>query len=109
VLQGGLVPLLGRLFDVPMREVETRPWSLDIRFASPPQSLERHTVEAGSPADGAAVGELIPGDSAWVALVSRAGHMLPVRNGTRLEAGDVVLTDIDDDHDVNELFEARRE
>jgi hypothetical protein len=35
--------------------------------------------------------------------------MLPVRNSTRLEAGDVVLTDIDDDHDVNELFEARRQ
>jgi cell volume regulation protein A len=107
VLQGGLVPLLGRVFRVPMREMETRPWSLDIRFASPPESLERHVVEPGSVADGTAVGELIRGDSAWVALVSRRGQMLPVRNSTRLEAGDIVLTDIDDAHDVSGLFSPR--
>jgi cell volume regulation protein A len=107
VLQGGLVPLLGRLLRVPMREVETRPWSLDIRFASPPGNLERHTVEAGSPADGTAVGELIPGDTAWIAMVSRGGEMVPVRNAMRLEAGDVVLTDIDDDNPVAHLFSAR--
>jgi len=109
VLQGGLVPLLGRLFDVPMREIETRPWSLDIRFASPPANLERHVVEAGSPADGASPGELISGDSAWISLVSRNGEMLPVRRGTRLQAGDIVLTDIDDDHDVHGLFSVERE
>jgi cell volume regulation protein A len=107
VLQGGLVPLLGRVFRVPMREIETRPWSLDIRFASPPESLERHVVEPGSIADGTPVGELIPGDAAWVALVSRRGQMLPVRNSTRLEAGDIVLTDIDDAHDVSGLFGPR--
>jgi cell volume regulation protein A len=105
VLQGGLIPLLARLLRVPMREIEPRPWSLDLRFASPPTTMERHEVESGSPADGAVVTELIPGDAAWVSLVSRAGHLLPVRTGTRLEAGDVVLTDIDDDNDVSGLFE----
>ncbi|GAA4165999.1 cation:proton antiporter [Gryllotalpicola daejeonensis] len=109
VLQGGLVPLLGRVLRVPMRELETRPWALDVRFASPPQNLERHTVEAGSPADGAAAGQLIAGDSAWIAMVSRAGEMVPVRNSTRLQAGDVVLTDIDDDNDVSALFEGPRD
>ena len=109
VLQGGLVPPLGRLFRVPMREVETRPWSLDVRFAAPPENLERHTVEAGSRADGAEVGELIPGDSAWIALASREGHMLQIRTSTRLRAGDVVLTDIDDGLELGRLFSAERE
>ena len=109
VLQGGLVPVLGRALRVPMREIETRPWALDIRFASPPANLERHVVAAGSKADGAAAGELIPGDTAWIALVSRDGHMLQVRNGTRLAAGDVVLTDIDDDNEIAELFSAARD
>jgi cell volume regulation protein A len=104
VLQGGLVPFLARVLRVPMREIEARPWSLDVRFADRPTGLERHTVEAGSRADGATVGDLFPDELARVALASRDGRSLPVRSGTRLRSGDVVLTDIDDGHDITGLF-----
>jgi cell volume regulation protein A len=106
VIQGGLVPVLARVLHVPMREVEPRPWSLDIRFADRPTGLERHTVEDGSRADGATVGELFPEETARVALASRGGRSLPLRSGTRLRAGDIVLTDIDDGHDIGALFAA---
>jgi potassium/hydrogen antiporter len=104
VLQGGLVPVLARVLRVPMRRIPSRPWSLDIRFADRPEGLERHEVEPGSPADGATVGELFSGESEWVSLASRDGRVLPVRTSTRLQAGDVVLTDLDDGRDVSELF-----
>jgi hypothetical protein len=61
-------------------------------------------VESGSPADGATVAELFPGDAARPALASRGGRRLSLRASTRLRAGDVVLTDIDEGHDVTDLF-----
>ena len=104
LLQGGLVPLFARLFRVPMRLVEPRPWSVDVRFAEEPDGLQRHVVQAGSPADGQTVAELSVGDESWISVVSRGGRNLPVRNATRLKAGDVVLTQVDPDHDVEILF-----
>ncbi|GAB3396251.1 cation:proton antiporter [Humibacter soli] len=106
LLQGTLVPVLAPLLHVPMREIPPRPWSLDIRFASPPATLHRHEVQEGSTAEGALVGQLIAGEHAWITLISRNGHMIPVRTTTRLHAGDVVLTDIDDNHDITSLFRA---
>ena len=104
LLQGGLVPVFARLFRVPMRMVEPRPWIVDVRFAEEPDGLERHVVRAGSAADGRTIAELSLGDESWISVVSRNGRNLPVRNGTRLQAGDVVLTQVDDDHHVDELF-----
>ncbi len=104
VLQGGLVPLFARLLHVPMRLVEARPWSVDVRFAEEPTGLERHVVAAGSPADGRTIAELSVGEQSWVSVISRAGRNLPVRTGTRLQAGDVVLTQVDPDHRIEGLF-----
>jgi cell volume regulation protein A len=106
LLQGGLVPVFARLFRVPMRLVQPRPWSVDVRFVEEPDGLQRHVVQAGSPADGQTVAELSVGDESWISVVSRAGRNLPVRNATRLRAGDVVLTQVDPDHDVGDLFVA---
>ncbi len=106
LLQGGLVPVFAQLFRVPMRLVEPRPWSVDIRFAEEPEGLERHVVLAGSRADGLTVGELLDGDQSWISVISRAGRNLPVRAPTKLRSGDVVLTQVDPDHRIDELFAA---
>ena len=106
LLQGGLVPVFARLFRVPMRLVEPRPWTVDVRFTEEPEGLQRHVVLAGSPADGQTIAQLSVGDESWISVVSRGGRNLPVRNATRLRAGDVVLTQVDPDHDVDALFTA---
>ncbi|MDP9028731.1 MAG: cation:proton antiporter [Actinomycetota bacterium] len=104
LLQGGLVPLFARVLRVPMRLVEARPWTVDVRFAEEPDGLERHVVDTGSPADGRTIADLSVGDRSWISVVSRNGRNLPVRNDTTLRAGDVVLAQVDPDHDVAELF-----
>ena len=95
LLQGGLVPVLAKAFRVPTRPIPVRPWSLDIRFADEPDGLQRHIVATGSPADGRTVAEISAGDDDWISLISRAGRNIPVRKGTTLQPGDVVLTQAD--------------
>lgn len=99
LLQGGLVPVLARVFRVPTRVIPERPWALDIRFAHEPDGLQRHVVAAGSLADGRTVAEISAGDDSWISLISRSGRNIPVRNDTRLQPGDVVLTQADSDGD----------
>lgn len=99
LLQGGLVPVLARVFRVPTRVIPERPWALDIRFAHEPDGLQRHVVAAGSLADGRTVAEISAGDDNWISLISRSGRNIPVRNDTRLQPGDVVLTQADSDGD----------
>jgi cell volume regulation protein A len=105
VLQGGLVPVLARAFRVPTRVIPERPWALDIRFAHEPDGLQRHVVAAGSLADGRTVAEISAGDDTWISLISRSGRNIPVRNGTRLKPGDVVLTQVDSDGSLGTQFE----
>lgn len=104
LLQGSLVPLLARAFRVPTRAIPVRPWALDIRFADEPNGLHRHIVAAGSPADGHTVAEISAGDDDWISLISRSGRNIPVRNGTRLQSGDVVLTQADGDGSLAAQF-----
>ncbi|MEO8095418.1 MAG: cation:proton antiporter [Pseudolysinimonas sp.] len=104
LLQGGLVPLFARLLRVPTKAVPVRPWSLDIRFADEPDGLHRHVVAPGSPADGRTVAEISRGDDDWISLISRSGRNIPVRNGTTLEAGDVVLTQTDGAASLKDQF-----
>ncbi|TAL45346.1 MAG: sodium:proton exchanger [Salinibacterium sp.] len=106
VLQGGLVPYLATVLRVPMRIVEPRPWTLDLRFNEEPQGLERHIVAPGSPADGSTISELELGDDGWISMVRRSGRLLPVGPNTRLQAGDAVLTLVGGERDLAELFEA---
>jgi potassium/hydrogen antiporter len=107
IVQGGLVPTLARRLRVPLRTVEPEPWSLGVRFRHQPDALRRYRVAEGSPADGTAIADLPLGESTWVSLVIRHGHLVPARSDTRLHAGDEVLTLTDpaagDDH--RELFE----
>jgi cell volume regulation protein A len=91
VVQGGLVPIAARLFRVPTRVVEPTPWSLGLRLGREPDSLHRHLVAAGSPADGCTVAELDLGEDGWISLMSRAGALVQVRGSTRFRAGDTVL------------------
>ena len=105
LLQGGLVPVLARVFRVPTRVIPERPWALDIRFAHEPDGLHRHVVAAGSLADGRTVAEISAGDDTWISLISRSGRNIPVRNSTRLKAGDVVLTQVDGDGSLGSQFE----
>ena len=105
LLQGGLVPVFARLFRVPMRTVEARPWDVNVRFAEEPAGLERHVVKAGSQADGHTIAELSIGESSWISVISRDGRNVPVRTRTKLRAGDVVLAQVDPDQTVDELFD----
>jgi cell volume regulation protein A len=105
-LQGALVPYLARRFGVPMHRNPPRPWSLDVRFVEEPQGLQRHVVAAGSSADGRTISELGIGDRGWISLISRAGRHIPIRNTTRLQAGDVVLTQVDEDVSLADLLDS---
>ncbi|MEO7720378.1 MAG: cation:proton antiporter [Pseudolysinimonas sp.] len=107
LLQGGLVPVLAKAFRVPTRPIPVRPWSLDIRFADEPDGLHRNVVAAGSPADGRTVAEMSAGDDDWISLISRSGRNIPVRNSTRLRAGDVVLTQADAEGSLTSQFMPR--
>jgi cell volume regulation protein A len=87
-----------------MRLVEQQPYAAGLRFNREPQGLQHFRVSAGSPADGAAVGELSLGESGWVSMVRRDGGSVRLTGRTRLEAGDEVLAFADPDLDVTELF-----
>ncbi|GAA1808263.1 hypothetical protein HC028_21675 [Planosporangium flavigriseum] len=52
-------------------------------------------VAAGSPADGARVGDLPLGEGAWVSMVVREGRLLPPNADTVLHPGDEVLVLVD--------------
>lgn len=106
VLQGSLVPVLARRFGVPMRQAPPRPWSLDVRFAEEPTGLQRHVIAAGSNADGRTIADLNLGEHGWISMISRSGRHLPIRNSTRLQAGDVILTQTDDDDALSDLLDA---
>jgi cell volume regulation protein A len=106
VVQGGLVPTLAHAWRVPMRVVEPEPWALGMRFRDEPEGLHRYVVGRGSPADGAAIGDLPLGEEMWVSMVSRRGRLVHVRGDTVLQAGDEVLTLASDGDAAAALFRA---
>jgi potassium/hydrogen antiporter len=91
VVQGGLTPVVARWCRVPMRTIEPEPWALGMRFRERPSGLRRFRIEAGSPADGTAIGDLALGENVWISLVNRRGQLVPVGRDTVLCAGDEVL------------------
>lgn len=93
IVQGGLVPLVGRWGRVPMRSVPPEPWVAGMRFRQEPAALTTHTVEVGSPAEGATVAELAREEGVWVTFVRRDGGLVPLRPETVLREGDDVLVD----------------
>jgi cell volume regulation protein A len=108
VVQGGLVPVLGRAWHVPMRVVEPEPWALGLRFRDEPEGLHRYLVEPGSTADGCSVGELPVGEDVWISMLSRDGRLVQVRGDTVLQPGDELLVlagdDTDSGRDVGSVF-----
>ena len=106
LLQGGAVPLLAQWFKVPMRTIEQQPYAAGLRFNREPQGMQHFQVAPGSPADGAAVGELSLGEGGWVSMVRRQGGAVRLSGHTRLEPGDEVLAFADPDLDVADLFES---
>ncbi|MGI8433527.1 MAG: cation:proton antiporter [Nocardioidaceae bacterium] len=111
VVQGSLVPTVGRLLHVPMRSVEPEPWSLGLRLRDEPQGVHRCLVEPGSPADGRTVADLpFSSDDVWISFVIRAGELLPVRGDTVLQPADevLVLADPRQHDDLAATFAAAR-
>jgi cell volume regulation protein A len=105
VVQGGSVPLAARMLRIPMRPAQPlEPYATGLRSRSAPQGLYRFTVMAGSPADGAAVGDLALGERTWLSLLRREGEIVPLRRDTRLHPGDQVLAQSDDGADLERLF-----
>lgn len=107
VLQGGPVPYLASTFQVPMRRVEQQPWALGMRFSDEPHGLHRFVVAEGSAADGATIADLALGEDGWISMVRRDGHLVQVRGGTQLRAGDSVLALSETAEAVSELFGPR--
>ncbi|HEX3590634.1 MAG TPA: cation:proton antiporter [Pseudonocardiaceae bacterium] len=101
LVQGGLVPVVAKRCGVPMRVVDPLPWTLGVRFRTPPQGVRRVRVEAGSPADGATVGELELGEDAWISLVIREGRSIQVRDSTRLAMDDEIVLLVDSAGDAH--------
>lgn len=107
ILQGGLVGPVARRLRLPVRLVEPEPWSLGVRLRSDPENVHRVLVSSGSPADGSSVSALqsLPPD-AWITLLVREGHLVPVRGDTVLRAGDrlTVLSDASRLPELRETF-----
>ncbi|MDT4908829.1 MAG: potassium/hydrogen antiporter [Pseudonocardiales bacterium] len=104
VVQGGLVPTVARLLNVPMRVVEPEPWALGMRFRDEPEGLRRYFVRPGSPADGCTISGLDVGETAWISMVSRGGQLVQVRGQTVLQADDEVLLLADSGVDLVPVF-----
>lgn len=104
VVQGGLVPVLGRTWRVPMRVVEPEPWALGLRFRDRPEGLRRYVVGTGSPADGCSVGELRVGEDVWISLLTRAGRLVQVRGDTVLRPGDELVVLVGEGSDPSSAF-----
>ncbi|HEX5406919.1 MAG TPA: cation:proton antiporter [Pseudonocardiaceae bacterium] len=106
LVQGGLVPFVADRCRVPMRIVDPLPWTLGVRFRTPPHGVRRVRVTAGSAADGATVAQLDLGEDAWISLVIRESQSVHVRGSTRLAVGDevVLLVDSPADGDPDRLF-----
>lgn len=104
VVQGGLIPPVAGWLKVPMQDVEQEPYVAGLRFREEPSDLQRFVVASGSPAEGATIADLSLGEHGWISLVRRDGASVPLRGGTRLEAGDEVLAFAEPDLDAADLF-----
>ncbi len=111
IVQGGLVPTMARQLKIPLQRVELEPWSLGVRLRHQPEAIQRHRIAPGSPADGRRLVDLQVGDDAWISLIIRNGHLVPIRADTRLHAGDEVLTITEpgQQRDLDTLFQSPRD
>jgi potassium/hydrogen antiporter len=108
LVQGGSVPGVAKLLQLPMRTVEPQPWEISVRLEDEPEGVHRLNVASGSAAEGCTVEDL--GDRAgdiWVSIVVRSTGLVAVRGDTELQAGDevVVLADPELRDTLAELFD----
>jgi cell volume regulation protein A len=107
VVQGGLVPWVAKLGNVPMREVQLEPWALGVRLRDEPEGARQYVVAPGSAADGSTVDDLAPDREVWIAMAVRDGALLQIRGDTTLRSGDeVIVLATDPDWDPAALFVA---
>lgn len=92
LVQGSLVPAVAQWLHLPMHTTPPEPWALGVRLADEPDGARHLTVTKGALADGRRIGDLtmLP-KGAWISLVVRDRRLLPVRDDSRLRAGDQVL------------------
>jgi potassium/hydrogen antiporter len=107
VVQGGLVPAVAARLRIPMQLQPALPWELSVKVAEPPSDRVELSVEPGSPADGARLGDLPLGERAWVTIVVRDAQAIPPRPDLKLQAGDAVfLLGVDDEPALADAFTA---
>jgi cell volume regulation protein A len=109
IVQGSLVFPFARRWRVPMRALEPRPWTANLRFRDRPDLMRHHTVDDGSFAEGRRLDELAFGDGTAVSMVIRDGNPAVPSEATTLSAGDevvVLTTDPAHDSDVAPQFDA---
>jgi potassium/hydrogen antiporter len=109
IVQGSLVFPLARRWNVPMRALEPRPWTANLRFRDRPDLMRHHTVDDGSFAEGRRLDELGLGDETAVSMVIRDGNPAVPSEATTLASGDevvVLTTDPAHDSDVAPRFRA---
>lgn len=109
IVQGGLVPSVARLLDLPMRTVELEPFSLGVRLPEQPRGAHRFVVAAGSSADRCRIDALPLTGGAWVSLIIRGGRVLAATGEVELRAGDDVLLIADPEHgqELGAMFTSR--
>lgn len=107
--QGTLVPFVARKLGIPMHLQDRLPWELSVRIGSEPTGAREHRIEAGSRADGMALGDLPIGDDAWITLLVRDGEALQPDSDLQLRPDDrlLILADPERSHDLKATFTAR--
>jgi potassium/hydrogen antiporter len=102
-VQGSLVPTVARRLGVPMQPVRPEPWAVGVQLQTEPDSAYQVAIAPGSVVDGRTVADIAElAGNVWISMVVRDGVLLPVREATRLKAGDLVTLLIDEDssHEV---------
>ncbi len=88
LVQGGTVGWAARRLGVPMRTTRPTPWAFGVRLPHEPRNTRRYVVEPDSDTDGSTLGDLVTSGDAWVSIVLREGHLLPMTPDTIVRAGD---------------------
>ncbi len=100
IVQGSLVFPLARRWRVPMRALEPRPWTANLRFRDRPDLMRHHTVDDGSFAEGRRLDELTFGEDTAVSMVIRDGNpAVPSQTMTLSPGDEVVVLTTDPAHD----------
>jgi potassium/hydrogen antiporter len=102
-VQGSLVPTVARRLGVPMQPIRPEPWAVGVQLQTEPDSAYQVAIAPGSVVDGRTVADIAElAGNVWISMVVRDGVLLPVREATRLKAGDLVTLLIDEDssHEV---------